>query len=296
MSFLKKIFGSKSKKPEEEKSSNLSTNPKTNESTVSKCVAIPAPICEIKEKTLRVEHLSLFEGNILQSDKLNLAFLEELAEFKKSEFKDVFRPKEANKNGGIDYHNKEIVSMLRGAAGDLIKQIGKKILSGDFNLTTVSFPIKVMVPYTILQMIARSFFQIPYFMSFTKEADVVERLKLTICATVSPFFCSSFFLKPMNPVLGETYQCMYQDGSKIYVEQTSHHPPVSHFEMYGPNKSFYIAGYSKFGSSAGLNSLTVTNKGKRFIRFPDGVQFNFGFFNVRNIIKYRKHFQILSGV
>jgi hypothetical protein len=32
----------------------------------------------------------------------------------------------------------------------MIKIIGKKIISGDFNLTKVSFPIKAMVPKTAL--------------------------------------------------------------------------------------------------------------------------------------------------
>lgn len=300
MSFIKKMFGYGTKKKEEEEENvNSSTNNKTNESNASKSVGIPAPITEIKEETLRVEQISLFDGKSLLYEKLYSAFLEEVKEFKKSNFKDVFRPKEANQNGGIDFNNKEITALIRSSGTEIIKQVGKKILSGDFNLTTISFPIRVMVPYTILQMIARSMFQIPYFMSFTKGADVVERLKLTICATISPFHCSSFFLKPMNPVLGETFECVFQDGAKVYLEQTSHHPPVSHYEMYGPNNSYYFAGYSKFGSSAGLNSLTVSNKGRKMIRFPDGVQFNFSFFDVsdyHNHIIIRNHFQIHSGV
>lgn len=281
MSFIKRMFGYGTTKKEENE--NNTSNNKTNESNAEKSVGIPAPITEIKEETLRVEQISLFDGKTLLIEKLYSAFLEEVKQFKKTEFKDVHRPKEANQNGGIDFNNKEVTSLIRSSGTEIIKQVGKKILSGDFNLTTISFPIRVMVHYTMLQMIARSMFQIPYFMSLAKGADVVERLKLTICATISPFHCSSFFLKPMNPVLGETYECIFQDGARVFLEQSSHHPPVSHYEMYGPNNSYYFAGYSQFGSSAGLNSLTVTNKGKKMIRFPDGVQFNFNFFNVSHI-------------
>lgn len=33
----------------------------------------------------------------------------------------------------------------------MIKLFGKKMLSGDFNLTRISFPIKTMVPKTALE-------------------------------------------------------------------------------------------------------------------------------------------------
>jgi len=64
----------------------------------------------------------------------------------------------------------------------------------------------------------------------------------------------------------------YEDGSKIFLEQTSHHPPISHYLMIGPNKNYKFSGFSNFGSSAGLNSLKLTNKGKRFIEFNDGTK------------------------
>lgn len=281
MSFIKKMFGYGHKKEvEEENSENTSTDNKTNGSDTSKCQALACPLKEVKETTLRIEQISLFDGKTMLEDKLQSLFAQEVKDFKKIEFKDIYRPKEANQYGGIDFLNKEVTSLIRSSGTEIIKQVGKKILSGDFNLTTISFPIKVMVPHTILQMIARSLFQLPYYMHLAKGKDVVERLKLTITATISPFFSSSFFLKPMNPVLGETFEAIYSDGSKVFLEQTSHHPPISSYEIYGPNNSYYFSGFSKFSSSAGLNSLYVYNKGKKSIKFPDGVKFDFNFFDV----------------
>ena len=40
--------------------------------------------------------------------------------------------------------------------------------------------------------------------------------------------------KPFNPILGETWEAGLDDGSQIYMEQISHHPPVSAFQMFGP--------------------------------------------------------------
>jgi len=70
---------------------------------------------------------------------------------------------------------------------------------------------------------------------------------------------------------------LWEDGSKIYLEQTSHHPPVSHFYMVGPKKNYKYHGFGNFSAGAGLNSVKVYNKGKRIVEFPDGgkIQFNF---------------------
>ncbi len=83
----------------------------------------------------------------------------------------------------------------------------------------------------------------------------------------------------MNPILGETYEMVWEDGSKLYLEQTSHHPPVSNYIMYGPNKNYKYHGFSNFASSAGINSLKVTNKGKRKVEFSDGTTIAYGFCN-----------------
>lgn len=64
---------------------------------------------------------------------------------------------------------------------------------------------------------------------------------------------------------------------KLYLEQTFHHPPVSHYYMIGPNKNFIFHGYSNFSSSAGLNSLKLLNKGKRYIQFKDGTKISTDF-------------------
>ena len=74
----------------------------------------------------------------------------------------------------------------------------------------------------------------------------------------------------MNPVLGETFEMLWEDGSRVFLEQTSHHPPVSHYILIGPEKSYTCSGYSNFSSSAGMNSLKIHNKGIRRVEFYDG--------------------------
>jgi hypothetical protein len=68
--------------------------------------------------------------------------------------KDEYRhPKDASPYGGIHLNNNELINRLRSSGKEMLKTIGKKLLNGDFNLTTVSFPIKCMCAKSTLESI-----------------------------------------------------------------------------------------------------------------------------------------------
>ena len=81
----------------------------------------------------------------------------------------------------------------------------------------------------------------------------------------------------MNPILGETLQASFPDGSQVYAEQISHHPPVSYFLLYGPQENYQYSGYYNIEAKAGLNSITILNKGKRQVTFKDKQRIDFDF-------------------
>lgn len=56
----------------------------------------------------------------------------------------------AYSKGGKVCGDKVQVNKIRSIGKEMIKIVGKKIISGDLNLTRISFPIKVMVPKTAL--------------------------------------------------------------------------------------------------------------------------------------------------
>ena len=138
---------------------------------------------------------------------------------------DEYRPLYANNEfGGFDFASEKTLGILRGMGWDLIKQVGRKIIPGDFNLTTVTMPIRFMVPISILQHVCNGHFNFPLYLNMASQTkDDVERMKLLIVATISCWYRSSVILKPLNPILGETYEMIWEDGSHEYVEQTSHH-------------------------------------------------------------------------
>ena len=41
---------------------------------------------------------------------------------------------------------------------------------------------------------------------------------MLICATLGNFYINCSFLKPLNPILGETISGSYSDGTKVYAE------------------------------------------------------------------------------
>ena len=109
-----------------------------------------------------------------------------------------------------------------------------------------------------------------YFNRAAKTTDPVERLKLVMTGNFAWFIYNHTFFKPLNPILGETYQCIGQDGTKIFLEQTSHHPPRSHFYADGPDGLWSMNGYLEFAIYAGLQTSKAECHGFKELNFADG--------------------------
>jgi len=83
------------------------------------------------------------------------------------------------------------------------------------NLTKISFPIRAMVPKSALEtsmhissLLSTQFFKACLFPILLNKAtsikDPLERMKLVITTCLSSFYWTNTFLKPLNPILGET--------------------------------------------------------------------------------------------
>lgn len=91
--------------------------------------------------------------------KIQLITLSKIQNFNNLSFfleKDDYRTDEANNKGGKNCVDKAVVNKTRSVGKEVLKTIGKKLISGDFNLTKVSFPIKVMIPKTALETTVHS--------------------------------------------------------------------------------------------------------------------------------------------
>ena len=112
------------------------------------------------------------------------------------------------------------------------------------------------------------------FMGLAIRADnPVDKLKFVLAGVVSPNYYMNMFLKPFNPIIGETLQGSYSDGTKVYCEQICHHPPITYFLVVGPNDSYRYYGYYDFEAKAGLNSGKLINRGKRYVELSTGEKY-----------------------
>ena len=115
--------------------------------------------------------------------------------------------------------------------------------------------------------------------------------------------CFQSWRKPFNPILGETWQATLSNGTTLYLEQISHHPPISAFQMIGPGAQppcmlpekliywerrrawadgqnsilcadgeYHFSGYSQpeVQYKVQSNAVKTTARGKRRITFADG--------------------------
>ena len=154
--------------------------------------------------------------------------------------------------------------------------VGKKILSGQFDLTKISFPIKCMAPISTLELMPT--LQSTMCIYLNKAAaidDPVERMKLLMTHNMSFFYKEKIFEKPLNPILGETFQALGQDGAKIYMEQTSHHPPRSHFYIDGPDGNYRLTGWSQHSIKMSLTTANLVAQGSKVVTFKDGQTITF---------------------
>ena len=133
--------------------------------------------------------------------------------------KDDFRVAGGHKDGGFILEDADVVGRYRRAGKSIIKQIGKSVFSGKFNLGSVSFPIDCMSHKSILYLIGTQALHAPLYLTAANFAtDPVERMKYVIVTSLSFIHPVHMWDKPLNPILGETLQGGYGDGSTIYME------------------------------------------------------------------------------
>lgn len=169
---------------------------------------------------------------LFEDDEKKDAIIEMARKFKPhTDLSDDYRLPGVHKDGGFPLTDAAVLERYRSAFKDIASQIGRSIFTGRFNLGSVSFPIKCMSPQSILPVIATISVHSPiYLTKAAYETDPVERMKYVITNALSYYYPSHIFDKPLNPILGETYQGSLADGSSVYMEQICHHPPISYFD------------------------------------------------------------------
>jgi len=175
-------------------------------------------------------------------------------------------------SGGWQVTDEAAIAEQRGVVWDLIKQLGQSITKGA-SLTKIAVPVHIAEPRSYVERIADGWCFAPIYL--TKAANIedpLERFKNVIAFAVSGLHNTVYPKKPFNPILGETYEATFSDGSQLFCEQSSHHPPVTNWEMIGPEECYHFYGSGEWVASFRGNSIKGQQLGDQIIDFRDGTQ------------------------
>lgn len=178
---------------------------------------------------------------------------------------------------GVMPMSKEEQDFEREVNWRMIKKFTKAVFTMD--LTHFSFPVAYSEPRSFLERTADLFtFLAGTYASKAAESNTTEdRLKYIAGGIVASFHLYHQKKKPWNPVLGETYVAHWPNGASIYGEQISHHPPVSRFEIYGPNNQWKAIAQCNFTIDSGMLQVSIHQKGIFILEFPDGDKYEWEF-------------------
>jgi hypothetical protein len=173
--------------------------------------------------------------------------------------------------------DEEMLAKQKGVLSHVVKQLAVNLLKG-LSISHMSLPIKIFEPRSSIQRICDLWTFAPKFLKEAAQTDNhLERLKLVIAFMTSSIYLCCGQNKPFNPLLGETLQGKFSDGSQFYCEHTSHHPPISSFLLEDVDGEYKMYGYYEFTAKMGANNFISGLRGPNNIVFKDGQHIRFGF-------------------
>jgi len=188
--------------------------------------------------------------------------------------KEIKRIKEAGDSGGVVFKSDSpAVHEQRKVLWDFIKQLPGQMLEIK-ELTNFSLPVTLFEPRSYLQRLTDCFIFPIFLLNAAKTTDPVERLKNVITFLLAGLHNTAGQKKPFNPILGETYQAIFGKSKiEVYVEQISHHPPITAWQIYGSGFHYYGAG--EWTASFKGGSVKGGQRGVNTVAFEDGTKIIF---------------------
>ena len=182
---------------------------------------------------------------------------------------------ERQNTGELKCVDKEVLDKQKGIVGEMIKKIMQSIAEGR-GIVGVSLPVRIFEPRSLLERIVDWWVFAPNFLNKAYLLDPVSRMKAVMAFALSGLYVSVSQIKPFNPLLGETYQAAFPDGTNIYCEHTNHHPPISNFLMVGKHFRFYGRYEYLAKPNATFNELKMSQEGPSIVEFnkDEKIEFN----------------------
>eukprot|EP00826_Nyctotherus_ovalis_P045740 TRINITY_DN5091_c0_g2_i1.p1 TRINITY_DN5091_c0_g2~~TRINITY_DN5091_c0_g2_i1.p1 ORF type:complete len:501 (-),score=132.62 TRINITY_DN5091_c0_g2_i1:126-1628(-) len=186
------------------------------------------------------------------------------------------------KQGGLMCIDKGILKRQSGVIATMIGQLITTMC-----ISKISLPVRIFEPRTALERIADLWRCAPIYLSAAaRTGDKVEKMKNVIAFAISGIYTGMQQLKPFNPLIGETMEASLADGTRFFLEHTSHHPPISNFFVQGPQNSYTMYGHHEYRGNVTTNGLENEQHGPNIVEFPDGttVQFAYPRFKIHGLL------------
>ena len=188
---------------------------------------------------------------------------------------EIFKGFEIKEDGLIKSVDMDILSRQKGILTDLIKQAIANCFKAD-GFLRIALPVRMFESRSGLERVTDHWRLAPSLLTKASNlTDRYERFKLAMAFGLSGLYTSLSQLKPFNPLLGETLQAYFPDGTEINVEQTSHHPPITNFYVVGPRNGYIYSGHYSYKLSFSANSFKGRQEGVNRIKFADGQEIVF---------------------
>jgi len=216
------------------------------------------------------------------------------------------RHTKAHTQGGVLLKDEEGTGVnKRDVLLNLLKSVGSKLKEGKIlDLLKISRPALLSAPRTYLECIAGDLCHTKFLDKAAATEDPVTRLKNVVAFTIAGLSRNITELGnngPLNPVLGETYSAEKSDGTKLFCEQISHHPPVSAYILNHPTGAYKLYGTGEVAAKmTGFNNVNGQKIGDTIIEFKNGGKIVIGNPEMRidglvmgeRIVNYMKSFTI----
>lgn len=171
------------------------------------------------------------------------------------------------KEGGLQCVDDRVLTKQSGVIMDVIAQVTACLLKGK-GIVGLSLPIRLFEPRSTLERMLDRWAFMPVFLQNSLSLPTIERFKRVISMAIAGLYISPSQEKPFNPLLGETLQAYWPDGTQAYCEHTVHHPPITNFSIL--SQDFKMEGNLELIGKFKKNSLVGGFKGKVNVIFKDG--------------------------
>ena len=162
------------------------------------------------------------------------------------------------------------------------------------DLSKMAVPVYFNEPISFLQRYTEDLAYHEILLNACEIEDSLLRIAYIACFAVTSYVPTlERYMKPFNPLLGETFE-LVRDGYRVVCEQVSHHPPIS--AMLCEHRDFSFSGSVNIKTSFKGTHLCVTPVGTYQVRlnqFEDVFEWSKPQTNVHNIIfgkMYVDHF------